>query len=125
MRITVVCPELLISDANQLSMVLGLTVSDVNTYGTPTYQDEDLVLYSAASFHTSQVWIDKAKLPLVRPVWDEGNVIDMVAANRAQKALVISKTPVLACPDKLTACLGDDGRLSLKLMGVSNHITDN
>lgn len=121
MRITIACPESLISDANQLSMVLGLTVSDVNTYGTPTYQDEDSALYSAASFLASQVWIDKAKSPLVRPRWDENNVIDMVAAKRAQQVLIISEITLQAKSDKITACLGDNGLTALVSMGLSSE----
>ena len=121
MRITIACPELLISDANQLAMVLGLTVSDVNTYGTPTYQDEDSALYSAASFLASNVWIDKAKSPLVRPRWDEDNVIDMVAAKRAQQVLIISETTLQAHPDKITACIGGDGLTAIASMGLSSE----
>ena len=120
MRITIACPELLISDANQLSMVLGLTVSDINTYGIPTHQDEDLVLYSAASFLASQVWIDKAKSPLVRPRWDEDNSIDMVAAKRAQQVLIIGEAASQAKIDKITACLGGDGVVTLASMGLSS-----
>ena len=120
MRITIACPEELISDANQLSMVLGLTVNDVNTYGTPTHQDEDLVLYSAASFLASQVWIDKAKSPLVRPRWDEDNSIDMVAAKRAQQVLIIGEAASQAKIDKITACLGGDGVVTLASMGLSS-----
>ena len=124
MRITIVCPEALISDANQLAMVLGLTVSDVNTYGTPTYQDGDSALYSAASFLASQVWIDKAKSPLVRPRWDEDSIIDMVAAKRAQQVLIISETTITAQPDKIAACLGDDGLAVLTSMGLTAYQDD-
>ena len=121
MRITIACPELLIPDANQLAMVLGLTVSDINTYGTPTYKDEDLSLYSAASFLASQVWIDKAKSPLVRPRWDEDNIIDMTAAKRAQQVLIISEITVQAHPDKITACIGGDGLTAIASMGLSSE----
>ena len=121
MRITIACPEALISDANQLAMVLGLTVSDINTYGIPTYKDEDLSLYSAASFLASQVWIDKAKSPLVRPRWDEDNIIDMTAAKRAQQVLIISEITVQAHPDKITACIGGDGLTAIASMGLSSE----
>lgn len=102
-------------------MVLGLTVSDVNTYGTPTYQDRDSALYSAASFLASQVWIDKAKATLVRPRWDEDNVIDMVAAKRAQQVLIISEITLQAKSDKIIACLGDNGLTVLASMGLSSE----
>ena len=121
MRITIVCPEALITDANQLAMVLGLTVSDVNTYSTPTYQDGDSALYSAASFLASQVWIDKAKSLLVRPRWDEDSIIDMVAAKRAQQVLIISETTLQAHSDKITACIGGDGLTAIASMGLSSE----
>lgn len=121
MRITIAVPDLLISDANQLAMVLGLTLNDVNTYGAAIYQDEDLSLYSAASFLASQAWINKAKSPLVRPLWDKDNLIDITAAKRAQQVFIISTTAIQAQSDKITACIGDNGVICLASMGLSSE----
>jgi len=50
--------------------------------------------------------------------------ISMAAANRAQAALVFSLEPVLAMPDKLTACAGDDALATLAAMGLTQIIED-
>jgi hypothetical protein len=62
--------------------------------------------------------ITAAQDTLVRPEWDTDNIIDMNAALRAQDALAFSESAIQAMPNKITACLGDDGVYTLKLMGL-------
>jgi hypothetical protein len=47
------------------------------------------------------------------------SIIDMVAAGRAQAALVFDLEPVAAVPDKLTAIGGMDGVEALQAMGLT------
>jgi len=118
MRITAACPAELIDDANQLAMVLAHGPDDIKTYAGLNWQDSNGNLYTCASWPTSEQWITKAQSALVRPTWDVDNIIDMDAAVRAQNALVFSSTAVEAMPDKLTACLGDNGLNTLSIMGL-------
>jgi hypothetical protein len=55
---------------------------------------------------------------LVRLGWDTNNMIDMEAATRAQSQVVFGYIAVLAAPDTLTACLGDNGLDVLLNMGL-------
>lgn len=126
MRITVACPENLIDDANHLAMVLAESVADSETYRNPSWQDSEGNLYAAASFVANEEWIGRAQTELTRPDWDTENVIDMVAANRAQAALVFEVSPntVTATPTALTALGGPSGREALEAMGLTQVIQE-
>ena len=119
MRLTIACPAALRSDASNLAMVLGYGPADAETYGTPNWQDAAGNLYAVASLPVGAAFITVAQSGLQRPAWDTDNHISMAAANRAQAALVFSLEPVLALPDKLTACVGDDALATLAAMGLT------
>ena len=119
MRITCSCPEAMISDANQYAMCLGQSEADGQTYNGLNWQDADGNLYAAASFEARDEWITFAQAPLVRPAWDVNEIIDMVAAERAQAALVFSTEVLLASPAALTAIGGMDGVAALAAMGLT------
>ena len=50
--------------------------------------------------------------------------MSVAGANRAQAALVFSLTPVMALPDNLTACAGDDALATLAAMGLTQVEVD-
>jgi len=76
-------------------------------------------LYAAASWEAREEWITAATQPLQRPAWDVDEVIDMVAAERAQASLVFSTEPVPASPLHLVALGGPDAIASLAAMGLA------
>ena len=119
MRITCSAPSTLVSDANQYAMCLGQSEADGQTYNGLNWQDADGNLYAAASFEARDEWITFAQAPLVRPAWDVNEIIDMVAAERAQAALVFSTEALLASPAALTAIGGMDGVAALAAMGLT------
>lgn len=118
MRITCSCPAALVSDGNQLAMALGFSEADGQTYNGLNWQDAKGNLYAAASFEASEEWITFAQAPLVRPAWDVNEIIDMVAAERAQAALVFSTEATPADPAHLTAIGGYDGPPAIAMMGL-------
>lgn len=124
MRITCSCPSTLVSDGNQLAMVLGFSEADGETYRGLNWTD-GTNLYAAASFDASDAWLEAAQAPLTRPAWDVDEIIDMDAAARAQAALVFwqatedSPTPPAADPLHLTAVAGLDGPAALAAMGLA------
>jgi len=128
MRITIACPDALRDDANQLAMVLGYGRGDAQTYVDLNWQDADGNLYACASLPVSDTFTSAAQTALQRPAWDADNTVNMAGAGRAQAALVFSPVPVLALPDKLTACVGEDGPVVLAAMGlvaVDDELTSN
>ena len=119
MRITAAAPEALVSDSNQLAMCLAFSAADGETYTGLNWQDADGNLYAAASWEAREEWVTAASQPLVRPAWDVDEIIDMVAAGRAQAALVFSLEPTLAGPMHLVALGGLDGVEALTAMGLT------
>lgn len=119
MRITCSCPELLIPDANQYAMCLGFSEADGETYRGLNWVDAQGNLYAAASFDARDEWIIFAQAPLQRPLWDTNEVVDMVAAERAQAALAFSTEALSASPTTLTAIGSMDGLSALVAMGLS------
>lgn len=125
MRITAACPEAMISDANQLAMVLAFGSDDGRTYGPAAWQDASGSLYSAASWVASPQWVEAAQQPLTRPEWDtEPYRVNMVGAKRAQAALVFwspdSEEPApKANLSQLVAIGGIEGIEALQDMGLT------
>ena len=119
MRITAAAPETLVSDANQYAMCLGFSEADGQTYNGLNWVDANGNLYAAASFEARDEWIIFAQAPLTRPAWDVNEIIDMVAAERAQTALVFSTEATLASPAALTAIGGMEGVAALAAMGLT------
>lgn len=120
MRITVACPESMISDANHLAMALAFSEADGRTFGEPNWKDADGNLYACASLIATDTWIAKAQSILTRPEWDKGNIIDAEKARRVHAALVFSLSPVLASPKRLTAIGGIDGLEAIAAMGLAS-----
>jgi hypothetical protein len=129
MRITVACPEGMVSDANNLAMVLAHGPDDGRTYGEPSWLDAHGNLYACASFPVGEEWLGAAQMQLIRPTWDTDESIDMSAAQRAQMALLFTQQaaseegatpdPVLANPDTLLAVAGGDPHAVLKGTGLT------
>jgi hypothetical protein len=124
-RITASAPQALVSDANQFAMCLGYSLADGLTFSNLNWQDANGGLYGCASWEASEEWLGKAQEPLERPSWDVDEVIDMVAAERAQAALVVSTEPLLASPSNLTAISGMDALTALEAMGLTTVPVDN
>ena len=124
MRLTIACPDALRDDANDLAMVLGFGPADEMTYGALDWQDADGHLYAVASLPVGPTFTAAAQAGLHRPTWDTDNHVNMAGANRAQAALVFSLEPVLAMPDNLTACAGDDALATLSAMGLTQVEVD-
>jgi hypothetical protein len=107
-------------------MCLGYSLADGLTFSNLNWQDADGNLYGCASWEASEEWLEKAQAPLERPSWDVDEVIDMVAAGRAQAALaMVSTEPLLASPSNLTAISGVDALTALEAMGLTTVPVDN
>lgn len=118
MRVTAAAPAALVSDCNQLAMCLAFGPADALTYTGLNWQDADGNLYAAASWEARDEWVTAATQPLQRPAWDVASIIDMVAAGRAQAAMVFALEPVMAVPGVLTAIAGMSGVEALAAMGL-------
>jgi hypothetical protein len=123
-RITASAPQALVFDSNNFAMCLGYSLADGLTFSNLNWQDANGGLYGCASWEASEAWLEKAQAPLERPSWDVDEVIDMVAAGRAQAALVVSTEALLASPSNLTAISGIEALSALEAMGLTTRVVN-
>jgi hypothetical protein len=91
-RVTIICPESMVSDANQLAMVLGEGPADELTFRALEYQDDEGNRYAASSTVATGNFQVKATNAIDRPDWDGdrgSRVVNMTGAERAQGAIYI------------------------------------
>ena len=123
MRVTIICPQAHIEDANHLAMVLGYSAADAATYGAPSWQDGSGNLYAVASLLVSDGFVGAATAALARPDWDGDRLVAMAAARRAQALVSVwglgadGPAPV-ASPSRILAMFGDDPHGLLAMAGV-------
>lgn len=118
-RVTIACPESMMSDGNQLAACMGLSLADLNTFDGAHYQDEQGNRYAVCSAATTpRVLQAAAGNTIQRPAFDTGNDINLTGANRALDALVIGA--VLVVPDKITAVVDIDGQQAIAIMGLTS-----
>jgi len=87
LRVTIVCPEALIPDANQLALVIGESAADDQTFGTPRCEDASGNLYAISSSVVTGSFEGNATTTLEAP--SHAPEADLTAAGRAQSALYI------------------------------------
>lgn len=119
LRVTIICPEAMMGDANALALVLGESAGDDRTFRAAGYEDAMGNRYAVASSLVKPAFFTAAGSPLTVP--DHAPGADLAAASRAQSAVVIFDpvAPVQATPDRLLAIAGDDAAAALALAGVS------
>jgi hypothetical protein len=118
-RITAAAPQILVFDSNNFAMCLGYSLADGLTFSNLNWQDAQGNLYGCASWEASEEWLGKAQAPLERPSWDVDEVIDMVAAERAQAVMVITTDPIPASTTALIAISGMQALDAIEAMGLT------
>ncbi len=121
-RITIACPEGMVSDANQFALCVGNTPADVQTFGAATWEDGSGERYALASLLAGEVFPQTAAAVLQAPAHSPD--ADVAGAARAQAALQIWAP---ASPDsfpevgsgRLVAVIGLDAGLAIPLLGLS------
>jgi len=86
-RVTTVCPEGMIADANQLALVIGESAADDKTFGTPRYEDASGNLYAISSSVVTGSFEGNATTTLEAP--SHAPEADLTAAERAQAAMYV------------------------------------
>jgi hypothetical protein len=124
MILTIAVPAAHVEDTNHFAMAIGYSVADGQTYGAPTWQDTAGNLYSAASLTVFGGFVQAATTSLQRPVWDTEEVVDLMAASRAQALVVLwlnnsDTTAPQANTNTITAIGGMSGLDALTAMGLA------
>jgi hypothetical protein len=126
-RVTIVCPEAMTADANQLALVLGESPADDQTFGTPRYEDASGNLYAVSSARVKEDFENDAATTLLAPA--HSPEADLTAAERAQAVLYIygQHGTEGAAPGRLWALVEPvpgDAKAALELAGVNQIETE-
>ena len=101
-KATIATPFFHIPDANQLSLCLGESAADDQTFNTANYQDAQGNLYAVCSTVAKPIFAEMAGQPLKAP--DHAPNMDLAPAERAQAVLQINGG--IAAPDVIAVILG-------------------
>ncbi|MFK4001700.1 hypothetical protein ACI2I3_10170 [Psychrobacter namhaensis] len=106
-RMTLVVPELLIAQANQLALIAGESVDDVNTFTQTSYQDKEGNLYAVCSTVIKPIVLSLLDTPLSdSPLQAEG--ADLVSAQQAMDKVVMYAEGVTATPEHIYIAIDYD-----------------
>ena len=117
-RVTITCPSAHTDAANQLALCLGESPADVNTFGSPSWQDAQGNLYSVCSFVCTEQWLAAATGTL-----PERNEADLAQAQQAQNLLtrvtIDPETPRAIDPAAISYVVDHEPLPALAAMGLS------
>ena len=117
-RTTIACPSAHTDAANQLALCLGESPADVNTFGTPGWQDAQGNTYSVCSFVCTEQWLIAATDTL-----PQRNGADLAKAQQAQDLLtrvtIDPETPQPIDPTAITYLVDQDPLPALAAMGLT------
>lgn len=121
LRITIVCPESMIDDANQFALCVGNSTADVQTFQRAGWEDASGRKFALASLLSSDDFPELASSALRAPT--HAPATDLVAASRAQALLttwspLVSSTPPAPDHTKLLAIVGVEPRVVIPLLGL-------
>jgi hypothetical protein len=119
--LTAICPEAMISDANNWAMIALDGLVHCATFDPPSYQI-GAARFAVASFLVGPGWLDHATGTMTRPTWDVGhNQINETGANRASEVIVThtgAQGAPEATPGTLLLILGVDVKAAVAAAGL-------
>lgn len=122
LRITIICPEAMIGDANQFAFCVGNSPADAETFQRAGWEDAEGRRFALASLLSGDDFPQVAAGMLRVPAHAE--TVDLVAAARAQDALEtwspqMSATPPAPADGKLLAIIGVEPHVLIPMLGVT------
>ena len=106
-RMTLVVPEQLMPQANQLALIAGESLADVNTFTQANYQDKDGHKYAVCSTVIKPIVLSLLDTPLVdSPLQVEG--ADLAQAQAAMDNVIMYEQGVTATPDSIYIAIDYD-----------------
>ena len=99
-RITLVVPEQLMPQANQLALIVGESEHDDKTFTTAIWQDKDGNLYAVCSAVIKPIVLSLIDIPLAEsPLQTKG--ADLSLAQQAMDSVVVYQESVTVTPDNI------------------------
>tara|TARA_R110000751_G_scaffold148812_4_gene253625 strand:+ start:102 stop:497 length:396 start_codon:yes stop_codon:yes gene_type:complete len=106
-RMTLVVPEQLMPQANQLALIAGESLADVNTFAQANWEDTDGNLYAVCSAVIKPIVLSLLDTSLSdSPLQAEG--ADLVLAQQAMDKVVMYEQGVTATPNSIYIAIDID-----------------
>lgn len=122
-RMTLIVPESLMPEANQLALIAGESPDDVNTFTTTNYQDNSGNLYAVCSTVIKPIVLSLLNTPLAdSPLQAEG--ADLELAQQAMDKVIMYEQGVTATPSNIIIAIDIDPFELFKTVGLTAIETD-
>jgi hypothetical protein len=123
-RLTLSVPESLIDAANNLALVMGESVSDINTFTQANWQDTSGNLYAVCSAVSKPIVVQALSTGLPDPLPSHAEDADVTLAQQALDAIVVFDTGVLVDTDIIVLAIDSDPLTALAEMGLTRVETE-
>lgn len=117
-RMSLVVPESLIPQANQLALIAGESPDDVHTFTQTSYQDSVGNLYSVCSTVIKPIILSLLSTPLADSVL-QAEGADLSLAQQAMNSVVMYKEGVTATLDNIYIAIDIEPHEFFELVGLS------
>lgn len=122
-RLTLIVPELMMNNANQLALIAGESLDDIYTFTTANWQDSDNNKYAVCSAAVKPIVLSM----LSQPVIDSGLTAEganFTDAQRAMNAAVLYSDSLGVTPNHIVIAIDVEPLAVFASLGLS-IITDN
>ena len=117
-RMTLVVPEQLMPQANQLALIAGESSADVNTFTQANYQDKDGNLYAVCSAVIKPIVLSLADVSLAdSPLQTKG--ADLSLAQQAMDSVVMYEQGDKVSTDKIMCAIDFEPLTAFADMGLT------
>lgn len=123
-RMTLIVPESLMPQANQLALIAGESPEDVNTFTQANYQDSEGNKYAVCSTVIKPIVLELLNTPLAdSPLQAEG--ADLTKAQQAMDRVVMYSEGVTVTPDSIYIAIDYDPLEFFAALGITIAARDN
>lgn len=117
-RMTLVVPESLIPQANQLALIAGESPDDIHTFTQTSYQDIDGNLYAVCSTVIKPIVLSLLSTPLADSVL-QADGANLTLAQAAMDKVVMYADGVTAMPEHIYIAIDIEPHEFFELVGLS------
>jgi hypothetical protein len=118
-RLTLAVPESLMDKANNLSLIMGRSTADINTFAQATWQDASGNLYAVCSAVSKPIVVQALSTGLPDPLPAHAENADVELAQQALDAVEVYSEGVAAGVDKIVLAIDDNPLDALAGMGLT------
>lgn len=122
-RMTLVVPEAMMPQANQLALIAGESLDDVNTFITANYRDADDNKYAVCSTVIKPIVLSLLNLPLAdSSLKAEG--ANLTQAQQAMSKVIMYSDGMTATRDNIYIAIDVDPMLFFEALGLTTIVSD-